>query len=185
MAAKKIAYDIEARELIRAGVNKLARAVKVTLGPRGRNVVLQRSFGSPTVTKDGVTVAKEVELEDPYENMGAQMVKEVASKTSDIAGDGTTTATVLAEAIFEQGLKGRDSRCQPAAVEARFRGGREGHHCEAREDVHAREDPQGDRAGGDHRRQQRSRDRSADRRCHGARRQGRGHHGRPRAFLAF
>ena len=105
MAAKKIAYDIEARDLIRAGVNKLARAVKVTLGPRGRNVVIQRSFGAPTVTKDGVTVAKEVELQDPYENMGAQMVKEVASKTSDVAGDGTTTATVLAEAIFEQGLK--------------------------------------------------------------------------------
>src|SRR5262245_35642132 len=105
MAAKKIAYDIEARDLIRAGVNKLARAVKVTLGPRGRNVVIQRSFGAPTVTKDGVTVAKEVELADPYENMGAQMVKEVASKTSDVAGDGTTTATVLAEAIFEQGLK--------------------------------------------------------------------------------
>jgi len=105
MAAKKIAYDIEARDLIRNGVNKLARAVKVTLGPRGRNVVLQRSFGSPTVTKDGVTVAKEIELENPYENMGAQMVKEVASKTSDVAGDGTTTATVLAEAIFEQGLK--------------------------------------------------------------------------------
>jgi len=105
MAAKKIAYDIEARELIRAGVNKLAKAVKVTLGPRGRNVVIQRSFGAPTVTKDGVTVAKEVELEDTYENMGAQMVKEVASKTSDVAGDGTTTATVLAEAIFEQGLK--------------------------------------------------------------------------------
>ncbi|MCB9532570.1 MAG: chaperonin GroEL [Myxococcales bacterium] len=105
MAAKKIAYDVEARDLIRSGVNKLARAVKVTLGPRGRNVVLQRSFGSPTVTKDGVTVAKEIELEDPYENMGAQMVKEVASKTSDVAGDGTTTATVLAEAIFEQGLK--------------------------------------------------------------------------------
>ncbi len=105
MAAKKIAYDIEARDLIRAGVNKLAKAVKVTLGPRGRNVVIQRSFGSPTVTKDGVTVAKEVELENPYENMGAQMVKEVASKTSDVAGDGTTTATVLAEAIFEQGLK--------------------------------------------------------------------------------
>ncbi|RKY19536.1 MAG: chaperonin GroEL [Planctomycetota bacterium] len=105
MAAKKIAYDIEARDLIRSGVNQLARAVKVTLGPRGRNVVLQRSFGSPTVTKDGVTVAKEVELENPYENMGAQMVKEVASKTSDVAGDGTTTATVLAEAIFEQGLK--------------------------------------------------------------------------------
>ena len=95
MAAKKIAYDIEARDLIRAGVNKLARAVKITLGPRGRNVVIQRSFGSPIVTKDGVTVAKEVELSDPYENMGAQMVKEVASKTSDVAGDGNTTATVL------------------------------------------------------------------------------------------
>ena len=105
MAAKKIAYDVEARDLIREGVRKLARAVKVTLGPRGRNVVLQRSFGAPTVTKDGVTVAKEIELENPYENMGAQMVKEVASKTSDVAGDGTTTATVLAEAIFEQGLK--------------------------------------------------------------------------------
>ena len=105
MGAKKIAYDVEARDLIRAGVTKLARAVKVTLGPRGRNVVLQRSFGAPTVTKDGVTVAKEIELENPYENMGAQMVKEVASKTSDVAGDGTTTATVLAEAIFEQGLK--------------------------------------------------------------------------------
>ena len=105
MAAKKIAYDIEARDLIRAGVNKLAKAVKVTLGPRGRNVVIQRSFGAPTVTKDGVTVAKEVELEDTYENMGAQMVKEVASKTSDIAGDGTTTATVLAQAIYREGCK--------------------------------------------------------------------------------
>ncbi len=105
MAAKKIAYDQEARELIRNGIRKLARAVKVTLGPRGRNVILQKSFGSPTVTKDGVTVAKEIELEDTYENMGAQIVKEVASKTSDIAGDGTTTATVLAEAIFEEGLK--------------------------------------------------------------------------------
>ncbi len=105
MAAKKIAYDTEARDLIRAGVNKLARAVKITLGPRGRNVVIQRSFGSPTVTKDGVTVAKEIDLEDAYENMGAQMVKEVASKTSEVAGDGTTTATILAEAIFEQGLK--------------------------------------------------------------------------------
>ncbi len=105
MGAKRIAYDQEARELIRSGVRKLARAVKVTLGPRGRNVILQKSFGSPTVTKDGVSVAKEIELEDAYENMGAQIVKEVASKTSDVAGDGTTTATVLAEAIFEEGLK--------------------------------------------------------------------------------
>ncbi len=105
MAAKKIAFDQEAREAIREGVRKLAKAVKVTLGPRGRNVVIEKSFGSPTVTKDGVTVAKEVELEDNYENMGAQMVKEVASKTSDTAGDGTTTATILAESIYEEGLK--------------------------------------------------------------------------------
>jgi chaperonin GroEL len=105
MAAKKIAFSQDAREAIRRGVNKLAKAVKVTLGPCGRNVVLERSFGGPLVTKDGVTVAKEVELEDSYENMGAQMVREVASKTSDVAGDGTTTATILAEAIFEEGLK--------------------------------------------------------------------------------
>ncbi|MBI4584207.1 MAG: chaperonin GroEL [Planctomycetes bacterium] len=105
MSAKKIAFDHEAREAIRRGVKKLARAVKVTLGPRGRNVILEKSFGAPTVTKDGVTVAKEIELEDSYENMGAQMVKEVASKTSDTAGDGTTTATVLAEAIYEEGIK--------------------------------------------------------------------------------
>ena len=105
MAAKQIKFDQEAREAIRRGVSKLARAVKVTLGPSGRNVVLEKSFGSPTVTKDGVTVAKEIELEDPYENMGAQMVKEVADKTSKIAGDGTTTATVYAEAIYSEGLK--------------------------------------------------------------------------------
>ncbi|MBP8604418.1 MAG: chaperonin GroEL [Phycisphaerae bacterium] len=105
MAAKKIAFDTEARAAIREGIRKLAAAVKVTLGPCGRNVILEKSFGSPTVTKDGVTVAKEIELEDPYENMGAQMVKEVASKTSNVAGDGTTTATILAEAIFEEGLK--------------------------------------------------------------------------------
>ena len=103
--AKMIAFEQEARDAMRRGVQKLARAVKVTLGPKGRNVILQKSFGSPTVTKDGVTVAKEVELEETYENMGAQMVKEVASKTSDVAGDGTTTATVLAEAIFNEGLR--------------------------------------------------------------------------------
>ncbi len=105
MPAKRIAYDQDAREAIRRGVKQLAKAVKVTLGPRGRNVVIQKSFGSPTVTKDGVTVAKEIELKDSYENMGAQMVKQVASKTSEVAGDGTTTATILAEAIFEEGLK--------------------------------------------------------------------------------
>src|SRR5690349_2938470 len=105
MAAKRIAFDTEARAAIHRGVQKLARAVKVTLGPSGRNVVLEKSFGSPTVTKDGVTVAKEIELEDAYENMGAQMVKEVASKTSTVAGDGTTTATVYAEAIFSEGMR--------------------------------------------------------------------------------
>jgi chaperonin GroEL len=103
--AKMIAFEQEARDAMRRGVQKLAKAVKVTLGPKGRNVILQKSFGSPTVTKDGVTVAKEIELEETYENMGAQMVKEVASKTSDVAGDGTTTATVLAEAIFNEGLR--------------------------------------------------------------------------------
>jgi chaperonin GroEL len=103
--AKQITYGDESRQSILRGVNRLADAVRVTLGPRGRNVVLDKKFGAPLITKDGVTVAKEIELKEPLENMGAQMVKEVASKTSDVAGDGTTTATVLAEAIFEQGLK--------------------------------------------------------------------------------
>jgi len=114
--AKQICYDIEARERIRIGVQKLARAVKVTLGPRGRNVIIEKSFGSPTVTKDGVTVSKEVELEDPYENMGAQLVKEVAARTNEGAGDGTTTATVLAEAIFEQGLRNVTSGANPVSL---------------------------------------------------------------------
>src|SRR5438874_512141 len=117
MAAKKIAFDQEAREAIYRGVKKLARAVKVTLGPSGRNVVLEKSFGSPTVTKDGVTVAKEIELEDSYENMGAQMVKEVASKTSTVAGDGTTTATIYAEAIFSEGLKNVASGANPTQIQ--------------------------------------------------------------------
>jgi chaperonin GroEL len=117
MAAKKIAFDQEAREAIYRGVKKLARAVKVTLGPSGRNVVLEKSFGSPTVTKDGVTVAKEIELEDAYENMGAQMVKEVASKTSTVAGDGTTTATVYAEAIFGEGLRNVASGANPTQIQ--------------------------------------------------------------------
>jgi len=113
MAAKQIAFDQEARDAMRRGIGKLARAVKVTLGPKGRNVILQKSFGSPTVTKDGVTVAKEIDLEDKYENMGARMVREVASKTSDVAGDGTTTATVLAEAIFNEGLRAVVSGVNP------------------------------------------------------------------------
>ncbi|HQX49472.1 MAG TPA: chaperonin GroEL, partial [Planctomycetaceae bacterium] len=103
--AKMIAFDQEAQEAMRRGITKLARAVKITLGPRGRNVIIEKSFGSPTVTKDGVTVAREIELPNKFEDMGARMVREVASKTSDVAGDGTTTATVMAEAIYNEGLK--------------------------------------------------------------------------------
>jgi chaperonin GroEL len=114
--AKQISYDAEAREHIRLGVRKLARAVKVTLGPRGRNVIIEKSFGSPTVTKDGVTVSKEIDLDDPYENMGAQLVKEVAARTNEGAGDGTTTATVLAEAIFEEGLKNVTAGANPVSL---------------------------------------------------------------------
>jgi chaperonin GroEL len=116
MAAKQIIFDDEARRKILAGVEKLAKAVKATLGPRGRNVVLDKKFGAPLITKDGVTVAKEIELEDPYENMGAQMVKEVASKTSDVAGDGTTTATLLAESIYREGLKNVTSGANPMSI---------------------------------------------------------------------
>ena len=103
--AKEINFDLDSRDGLKHGVDALANAVKVTLGPKGRNVVIEKAFGGPQITKDGVTVAKEIELEDPMENMGAQMVKEVASKTSDLAGDGTTTATVLAQAIVKEGLK--------------------------------------------------------------------------------
>ena len=116
--SKMMAFDQEAREAMRRGVAKLARAVKVTLGPKGRNVILQKSFGSPTVTKDGVTVAKEIDLEDVYENMGARMVREVASKTSDVAGDGTTTATVLAEAVFNEGLRAVVAGVNPIQMKA-------------------------------------------------------------------
>src|SRR5258707_1656787 len=116
MAAKQLVYADEARQKLLAGVSKLARAVTCTLGPRGRNAVLDKGWGSPTVTKDGVTVAEEVELGDPYENMGAQLVKEAASKTSDVAGDGTTTATVIAEAVFPEGLKAIAAGCDPMAL---------------------------------------------------------------------
>ncbi len=114
--AKQISYSDEARRKIQAGIDKLADAVKVTLGPKGRNVVLDKKFGSPTITKDGVTVAKEIELEDPFENMGAELVKEVASKTSDIAGDGTTTATLLAQSIYREGLKNVTAGANPMAL---------------------------------------------------------------------
>src|SRR5438876_1104070 len=113
MAAKQLQFDESARHALLRGIEKLAKAVKATLGPSGRNVILDKKFGSPTITKDGVTVAKEIELKDPWENMGAQMVKEVASKTSDIAGDGTTTATVLAQAIFAEGFKNVTAGANP------------------------------------------------------------------------
>ena len=117
MSAKQLAFDQAARQKILTGVEKLARAVKVTLGPKGRNVLIDKKFGSPTATKDGVTVAKEIELEDPYENMGAQMVRETASKTSDVAGDGTTTATVLAEAIYREGLRSVTAGASPIHIQ--------------------------------------------------------------------
>src|SRR6476661_2667376 len=113
MAAKEMVFSIEARAALKRGVDRLAEAVRVTLGPKGRNVVIDRKFGAPTVTKDGVTVAKEIELADPIENLGAQLVKEVATKTSDLAGDGTTTATVLAQAIFREGLKNVTAGANP------------------------------------------------------------------------
>src|ERR671939_883050 len=116
MAAKQLAFADEARQKLLAGASKLARAVRATLGPRGRNAILDKGWGSPTVTKDGVTVAEDIELTDPYENMGAQLVKEAASKTSDAAGDGTTTATVLAEAIFKEGLKALASGADAMAL---------------------------------------------------------------------
>ncbi len=115
MAAKSIQYSTDARAALKRGVDQLADAVKVTLGPKGRNVVIDKKFGAPTITKDGVTVAKEIELENPLENMGAQMVREVASKTSDVAGDGTTTATVLAQAIVREGLKNVAAGANPMA----------------------------------------------------------------------
>src|ERR1700693_1232441 len=117
MAAKQLQFDEAARHALLRGVEKLARAVKATLGPSGRNVILDKKYGGPTITKDGVTVAKEIELEDPYENMGAQLVREVASKTSNVAGDGTTTATVLAEAIFREGLKNVTAGANPTSLQ--------------------------------------------------------------------
>src|SRR4030067_807244 len=116
MPAKQLLFKEEARQKILEGVQMLSKAVKVTLGPRGRNVVLDKKWGSPTITKDGVTVAKEIELEDAYENMGAQLVKEVASKTNTVAGDGTTTATILAESIFLEGLKNITAGAHPILV---------------------------------------------------------------------
>ena len=119
--AKQLLYSDQARGAILKGVNQLADAVKATLGPKGRNAILDKKFGAPTITKDGVTVAKEVELKNPYENMGCQLVREVASKTSDVAGDGTTTATVLAQAIFREGVKNITAGANPMGNQARHR----------------------------------------------------------------
>src|SRR6188508_2413480 len=115
--AKQIVYSESSRQAILRGVNQLADAVKVTLGPKGRNVVLEKKFGGPNITKDGVTVAKEIELKDPLENMGAQLVREVASKTSDVAGDGTTTATILAESIYREGLRNVTAGANPTSLQ--------------------------------------------------------------------
>ncbi len=140
--AKDIKFDEEARRGLEAGVNKLADAVKVTLGPKGRYVVLEKKFGAPTITNDGVTIAKEIELEDPIENMGAQLVKEVATKTNDVAGDGTTTATLLAQVIVTRGTAQRRGRREPARHQARHR---EGRRRDRRADQEGR---QGDRGPG-------------------------------------
>jgi len=126
---KILKFDDAARRGLEAGVNKLADTVKVTLGPKGRNVVIEKKFGAPTITNDGVSIAREVELEDVFENMGAQLVKEVATKTNDVAGDGTTTATVLAQALIFRGPSQRGGRGQPDRAQARHREGRGRCHC--------------------------------------------------------
>ena len=147
MAAKDVRFSDDARQRMFKGVNILANAVKATLGPKGRNAVLDKSFGAPTVTKDGVSVAKEIELKDKFENMGAQMVKEVASNTSDEAGDGTTTATVLAQAIIREGLKSVAAGANPMDLEARHRPRGRVRHRGAQEALQALQGPEGDCAG--------------------------------------
>ena len=136
--SNQITYGDASRQAILRGVNSLADAVKVTLGPRGRNVILEKKFGAPTITKDGVTVAKEIELKDALENMGAQMVKEVASKTSDVAGDGTTTATVLAQALYREGAKNVTAGANPMAIKRGIDKAVDGDHRRAEEDVASR-----------------------------------------------
>src|SRR5881398_2833453 len=143
MPAKVLKYDEEARRALEAGVDKLANAVSITLGPKGRNVVLGRNWGAPTITNDGVTIAKEVELEDPYENMGAQLAKEVATKTNDVAGDGTTTATVLARAMVHQGMRNVAAGANPMALKRGIERGVDavvGHISKQARDVEGRDD---------------------------------------------
>ena len=180
MAAKEVRFSDDARQRMFRGVNILANAVKATLGPKGRNAVLEKSFGAPTITKDGVSVAKEIELKDKFENMGAQMVKEVASNTSDEAGDGTTTATVLAQAIIREGLKavasGRNPMDIKRGIDKAVIVARRG----AEEALQALQGLQGDRAGRHDLRELRRVDRQDHCRCDGEGRQGRRDHRRRR-----
>ena len=186
--AKQIVHGEESRQAILRGVNVLADAVKVTLGPKGRNVVIEKKFGSPTITKDGVTVAKEIELKDPLENMGAQMVREVASKTSDVAGDGTTTATVLAQSIYREGIKMVAAGANPMALKRGIEKAVRGRYRHPRQRRQRRPGRSGQvvqvgsrqhdlhRAGRHHFRQQRRDHRQHHRRGHEEGRQGRRHH---------
>ena len=178
MAAKDVRFSDDARQRMFKGVNILANAVKVTLGPKGRNAVLDKSFGAPTVTKDGVSVAKEIELKDKFENMGAQMVKEVASNTSDEAGDGTTTATVLAQAIIREGLKSVAAGANPMDLKRGIDQAVVVRHRRAQEALQALQGSEGDRAGRHDLRQLRREHRQDDCGCHGEGRQGRRDHGR-------
>ncbi len=178
MAAKEVRFSDDARTRMVKGVNILANAVKVTLGPKGRNAVLEKSFGAPTITKDGVVVAKEIELKDKFENMGAQMVKEVASATSDEAGDGTTTATVLAQAIVREGLKAVAAGVNPMDLKRGIDHAVDGRDRGAEEALQALQGHQGDRAGRHDLGQLRREHRQDDRRGDGEGRQGRRDHGR-------
>ncbi len=180
MAAKEVRFGDDARSRMVRGVNILANAVKATLGPKGRNAVLDKSFGAPTITKDGVSVAKEIELKDKFENMGAQMVKEVASNTSDEAGDGTTTATVLAQAIIREGLKAVASGRNPMDIKRGIDKGVIAADRRAEEALQALQGHQGDRAGRHDLRQLRREHRQDDCRGDGKGRQGRRDHGRGR-----
>jgi chaperonin GroEL len=180
MSAKDVFFADEARQRMLAGVNILADAVKATLGPKGRNVILDKSFGAPTVTKDGVSVAKEIELKDKFENMGAQMVKEVASQTSDAAGDGTTTATVLAQAIVNEGLKAVAAGMNPMDLKRGIDKAVAAAVAKVQASSHSLRGQQGNRPGRHHLRQLRRGRRRDHRRGHGEGRQGRRHHRRGR-----
>ena len=159
---KQLKFDEDARGALLRGVNIMAAAVKVTLGPKGRNVVIGKKYGGPTITKDGVTVAKEIELKDGFEDMGAQMLKEVAAKTSDVAGDGTTTATVLAQAIFKEGLRNVTAGANPMALQRGIENAVEAVVAELKEAVYVDQGQKGDRAGRQHCRQQRQGHRQPD-----------------------